>query len=194
MRSSGIHSVTFVGVEVPHEAVRGGFLAGDERGYMQRNLAAGLFHAAASVGVAEATIESVSAHGRDARTTVLAAENAVDLAAARAMVARAATLVDEDAADVVKLFAEAQAAKPFANEAAVRIADRELALSGGAGYLSSSPLARLYRDARAGAFMHPLAANRASELLLSRSGAPSFSPDKGGSGGGETDPPAALSL
>ena len=165
MRASGSHSITLAGVELPPEAVRGGFVAGDERAYMQRNLAAGLFHAAASLGVAEAAAEAVAPRGADARTTVLAAENVLDLAAARAVVARAATLVDEEAADVVTLFAEAQAAKTLANEAAVRVADRALSLSGGAGYLSSSPLARHYRDARAGAFMHPLGANRAYDLL-----------------------------
>ena len=165
MRASGSHSITFTGVELPPAAVRGGFRVGDQQGYMVRNVAAGLLHAAASVGIAEAAVEAVSARGSDARTIVLAAENLVDLAAARAIVARAAALVDEAELDVVTLFAEAQAAKTFANEAAVRIADRALALSGGAGYVASSTLARLYRDARAGAFMHPLGANRAYDLL-----------------------------
>ena len=56
-------------------------------------------------------------------------------------------------------------AKTYVNEAAVRIVDRSLALSGGAGYLNGSALARAYRDVRAGAFMHPLGANRAYEFL-----------------------------
>ena len=43
--------------------------------------------------------------------------------------------------------------------------DRALALSGGAGYVSGSPLARAYRDVRAGSFMHPLGANRAYDYL-----------------------------
>ena len=47
----------------------------------------------------------------------------------------------------------------------VRIVDRALALSGGAGYLNGSPLARAYRDVRATAFMHPLGANRAYAFL-----------------------------
>ena len=38
-------------------------------------------------------------------------------------------------------------------------------LSGGAGYLNGHPLARAYRDVRAGSFMHPLGANRAYDLL-----------------------------
>ncbi len=63
------------------------------------------------------------------------------------------------------LFAEAQAAKAFVNEAAARIVDRALALSGGAGYLNGSPLARAYRDVKAGTFMHPLGANRAYDYL-----------------------------
>ena len=41
----------------------------------------------------------------------------------------------------------------------------DLALSGGAGYMNRSPLARAYRDVRAGAFMHPLGANRAYAFL-----------------------------
>ena len=64
-----------------------------------------------------------------------------------------------------RLFAEAQAAKAFVNEAAARIVDRALALSGGAGYLNGHPLARAYRDVRAGSFMQPLGANRAYDLL-----------------------------
>jgi hypothetical protein len=36
---------------------------------------------------------------------------------------------------------------------------------GGAGDMSGHPLARAYRDVRAGAFMHPLGANRAYDLV-----------------------------
>ena len=57
------------------------------------------------------------------------------------------------------------AAKAFVNEAAGRAVDRALALSGGAGYLNGSPLARAYRDVKAGTFMHPLGANRAYDHL-----------------------------
>jgi alkylation response protein AidB-like acyl-CoA dehydrogenase len=45
------------------------------------------------------------------------------------------------------------------------VVDRALALSGGAGYLNGSPLARAYRDVRACAFIHPLGANRAYAFL-----------------------------
>ena len=96
---------------------------------------------------------------------MLLAENAIELSAARATLARAATLVDEGDAELLALFAEAQAAKAFVNEAAARIVDRALALSGGAGYFNGHPLSRAYRDVRAGSFMHPLGANRAYDLL-----------------------------
>jgi alkylation response protein AidB-like acyl-CoA dehydrogenase len=96
---------------------------------------------------------------------MLVADNAVDLAAARGVLSRAGALIDEQTDDVSALFAEAQAAKAFVNEAAARVVDRALALSGGAGYVNGSPLARAYRDVKAGSFMHPLGANRAYDYL-----------------------------
>jgi alkylation response protein AidB-like acyl-CoA dehydrogenase len=166
MRASGSNSVTFDAVELPESGVRGGFAAGDPLPYMERNLVAGLFHASASLGIAEAA--DTTARRRvngDARARMLVADNAVDLAASRAALARAAGLIDDDADDVDALFAESQAAKAFVNEAAARVVERALALSGGAGYLNGSPLARAYRDVKAATFMHPLGANRAYDYL-----------------------------
>jgi len=170
MRASGSHSVTFAGVSVPRSALRGGFVTGDAEAYMERNLFNGLLHAAASLGIAEsaasAATDALSARGEpDPRARTLIAENAVELGAARATLSRSATLADDSDRHVVALFAETQAAKTFVTEAAVRIVDRALALSGGAGYLNGHPLARAYRDVRAGGFMHPLGANRAYEFL-----------------------------
>jgi alkylation response protein AidB-like acyl-CoA dehydrogenase len=176
MRASGSNSVSFDGVALPVDGVRGGFRAGEAAPYMERNLVAGLFHASASLGIAESA-DAVSrlAGQRSARARMLVADTAVDLAAARGVLARAATLIDEHRAanpasdgsedELRALFAEAQAAKAFVNEAAARVVERALALSGGAGYRNGSPLARAYRDVRAGTFMHPLGANRAYDHL-----------------------------
>jgi L-evernosamine nitrososynthase len=180
MRASGSNSISLKGVELPESGVRGGFRAGDPLPYMERNLVAGLFHAAASLGVAEHA-DLVARRGiarrsnGDARPRTQVADNAVDLAAARGVLSRASALIDDHrtanpafdgtADDIGALFAEAQAAKAFVNEAAVRIVDRALALSGGAGYINGSPLARAYRDVKAGSFMHPLGANRAYDYL-----------------------------
>jgi len=178
MRASGSHSVTFDGVELPRSALGRGFPIGSAVSYMEVNLPAGLFHASASLGIAESA-QGIAAGGLrarngDARGPMLLADSEVELTAARGALARAATLVDDhyaagrrrdDGERVTAVFAEAQAAKTFVNEAAVRIVDRALALSGGAGYLNGHPLARAYRDVRAGAFMHPLGANRAYELV-----------------------------
>jgi alkylation response protein AidB-like acyl-CoA dehydrogenase len=180
MRASGSNSVSLEAVELPEHAVRGGFRAGDPLPYIERNLVAGLFHAAASLGIAESADEVArrGIAGRingDARPRIQVADNAVDLAASRSVLSRAATLIDEHRAanpasdgsgeELGALFAEAQAAKAFVNEAAARVVDRALALSGGAGYVNGSPLARAYRDVKAGSFMHPLGANRAYDYL-----------------------------
>jgi alkylation response protein AidB-like acyl-CoA dehydrogenase len=180
MRASGSNSITLEGVALPESGVRGGFRAGDPLPYMERNLLAGLFHAAASLGIAESA-DAIARRGiagrinGDARPRMQVADNAVDLAAARGVLSRAAALIDQHRAanptsdgtaeELGALFAEAQAAKAFVNDAAARIVDRALALSGGAGYLNGSPLARAYRDVKAGSFMHPLGANRAYEHL-----------------------------
>src|SRR3954452_2374833 len=126
MRASGSNSVTLEGVELPESGVRGGFLAGDPLPYMERNLVSGLFHAAASLGIAEAA-DATARHGLagringDARPRMQVADNSVDLAAARAILSRASTLIDEHreanpttdgtADELTALFAEAQAAK-----------------------------------------------------------------------------------
>src|SRR4029453_5557848 len=136
MRASGSHSVSLDGVELPEAGVRGGFRAGDPVPYMERNLVAGLFHAAATLGIAEAA-DQLARRGlagrmhRDARPRMQIADNAVDLAAARGILSRAAALIDEhraanpasdgSAEEIGALFAEAQAAKAFVNEAAARI-------------------------------------------------------------------------
>jgi alkylation response protein AidB-like acyl-CoA dehydrogenase len=176
MRASGSHSITFESVELPETGVRGGFRAGDPVPYMERNLVAGLFHAAASLGIAEAA-DAIARRrvGGDARARMLVAGNAIDLAGARGVLARAAALIDAhrdanpasdgSAEELAALFAEAQSAKASVNEAAARVVERALALSGGAGYLNGSPLARAYRDVKAGSFMHPLGANRAYDYL-----------------------------
>jgi alkylation response protein AidB-like acyl-CoA dehydrogenase len=183
MRASGSHSVSFEDVRLPGSALGAGFPVGRAEDYTARNLVAGGFHAAASVGIAEAAhavatggvARRVASSGAAPRTQILAAEAAIELSALRAMLQRAGALIDEhhlsrvarggDGDGLVALFAEVQAAKTFINEAAVRVVDRALALSGGAGYMASHPLSRAYRDVRAGAFMHPLGANRAYELI-----------------------------
>jgi alkylation response protein AidB-like acyl-CoA dehydrogenase len=178
MRASGSHSVTFDGVELPASALRGGFPTGEPVPYIDRNLPSGLFHASASLGIAEAAFTRAARPeriGDDARARMLVAESAIDLSASRAAISRAAALIDEHYAanptgagtdeEITALFAEGQAAKTFVNAAATRVVDRALALSGGAGYLNGSPLARAYRDVRAGAFMHPLGANRAFDFI-----------------------------
>ena len=178
MRASGSHSVTLDGVELPAGAVRGGFPTGETVPYLDRNMTSGLFHASASLGIAEAAFARVATPERvrdDALSNMLVAESAIDFAAARGILARAASLVDEHHAahpaddgtdgEVIGVFSEGQAAKAFVVDAATRVVDRALALSGGAGYLNGSPLARAYRDVRAGAFMHPLGANRVYGFL-----------------------------
>ena len=60
---------------------------------------------------------------------------------------------------------DTQSTKLVVNKKAVDVVDRCMALSGGAGYLESNVLSRLYRDVRAGPLMQPFAANKAYEFI-----------------------------
>jgi alkylation response protein AidB-like acyl-CoA dehydrogenase len=64
-----------------------------------------------------------------------------------------------------ELMAAFQASKVVVLRTAIDVVDKAMQLSGGAGYLSSSPLGRYYRDVRAGPFMQPLSANEVHEYI-----------------------------
>jgi alkylation response protein AidB-like acyl-CoA dehydrogenase len=74
-------------------------------------------------------------------------------------------LDDGPAEAIDALFNEVQQAKAYVNRAALRVVDRAMTMTGGAAYMNAHPLSRLYRDARAGSFMHPLGANAAYEYI-----------------------------
>ncbi len=186
MRDSGSTSVTFNEVRMkrgPGSGVLAGIVTAQ---HLEQILTSGPSHAAAAVGVAEAAFElgvkafrsKLEKKGERAfRPTFqhLAAENSVDLAAIRAIFGAALRAIDDyqerhlsghgtdEEANAV--FADAQRAKIFINQAVLRVVDRSMTIAGGAAYTAGNPLARLYRDARAGAFMHPLGANVAFEYV-----------------------------
>jgi alkylation response protein AidB-like acyl-CoA dehydrogenase len=184
MRASASGSVSFEEVRVGKAALRDGFPAGVySAALFDRYLVSGALHAAVSLGIAEsAHAEIVAALRRrgegalsDPHAVTELAANVVDLTAMRASLQAAGHLVDQYAAaheaaaptrDQAQVaYSDVQASKAFLNAAAVRVVDRALALSGGAGYLTKSPLAKAWRDVRAGAFMHPLGANRVATIL-----------------------------
>jgi L-evernosamine nitrososynthase len=99
----------------------------------------------------------------------------VDIAVCRSMVAHIGRQVDafseayprgrapvEVAMELDRQF---QCAKLTVNRRAIDAVDKALTASGGAGYLTKSPLSRLYRDVRAGPFMQPFAPHEALEFI-----------------------------
>lgn len=179
MRASGSNSVSLHDVAVPEEAVRNGPPVGEWSAELfERYLASGAFHAAASLGIAESAHAAALAQLRGqaldgptgAHTTMVLAQNVVELSTMQALFERAAQAIDDhhrahptgalvqEASGVA--LARVQVAKAHLSEAATRVVDRAMALTGGAGFRDGHPLAKAYRDARAGAFMHPLGANR----------------------------------
>jgi alkylation response protein AidB-like acyl-CoA dehydrogenase len=172
MRASGSGRVTFDGVLVgPHDVADSHPAGVTSVPGLDRFLSSGLFHASATLGIAEAA-HRIALDGRDPDAARIA-ENAVDLHAMRAGLAVAATAADRHYAEgrdhtleeALDVFASVQSAKAFVDVAGPRVVDRAIALSGGGGYLSKSPLSKAYRDVRAGAFMHPLGANRAYDFV-----------------------------
>lgn len=185
MRSSGSGRVSFDGVRIARHELSDSHPAGETSAAgLDRFLTSGLFHASATLGIAEEAhrqVTDVDAAGRGrlaerGRSMQLVADDVVDLAAMRATLARAATAADEHFRSALRfdgrtveasadVFAQVQAAKALIDQVGPRVVDRALELSGGAGYLTRSPLSQAYRDVRAGAFMHPLGANRAYDFI-----------------------------
>jgi alkylation response protein AidB-like acyl-CoA dehydrogenase len=60
---------------------------------------------------------------------------------------------------------EVQCMKYVVTRKAVDAVDRAMTVCGGAAYMNKHPLTRLYRDARAGAFMQPYAPYEALEFI-----------------------------
>lgn len=102
------------------------------------------------------------------------AELEITLASLRAVLARIGVLADDvfrpiwerahDDADLSEghhILQEFQCAKWFVNRKAIEVVDQAMTLCGGAAYANSSPLARLYRDVRAGPFMQLFSPNEA---------------------------------
>ena len=172
MRASGSHSVTFDGVELPRAALRGGFLAGRRRRLhgaqprrrpLPRLRVAG--HRRERARRPPPARSRPAASPMRARATLLA-ENAIDLGAlpGHARAQRHARRRRRPGRSP-RCSPRRRRRRRSSTRPPPRIVDRALALSGGAGYLNGHPLARAYRDVRAGGFMHPLGANRAYELL-----------------------------
>lgn len=184
MRASDSGSLSLRGVHLDRSQVGGGIPAGAFSTELHEHyLASGTFHAASSLGIAESahhrTVERLGYRGEavlaDPHAMSCLADNVVDLTAMQASLELATRRVDSyfevhGAAgatldEAQALTASVQAAKAFICAAAQRVTDRALALTGGAGYMAAHPLAKAWRDARAGAFMHPYGANRAYDLV-----------------------------
>jgi alkylation response protein AidB-like acyl-CoA dehydrogenase len=176
--------VSFRGVHVAAGALRDCSATGRWTAeLMDRYLVSGALHAAASLGIAEGAhahaVARLRAHAdraaADPHAIAQLAANAIDLAAMRASLDRAGRVIDAHhaafatgtapAAELQAVTAEVQASKTLLNETAVRVVDRALALAGGSGSRAGDPLAKAWRDVRAGSFMHPIGANRVGAFL-----------------------------
>jgi len=124
----------------------------------------------AFLGIAESAravaLRQITVRGRGGESGVQhqVAEMEAALASARATLERAAAHANEllygssnpaTREQVVLAAKEGQLAKMIVTRDVIDIVDRAMTLSGGSGYMASSPLARMYRDVRAAPFMQP---------------------------------------
>ena len=185
MRASGSHDVVFKDCLIPEAAfLFGGPWGSWGEGNLGNTVSAGIGLVAAFLGIAEAArdliLDMVKTRRKAPSDRTLAerypiqhaiAEIEIDLAACRAMLERTGRAADAYFSEHAEgdpsldelhlLMKDFQCTKWFVNRKAIEIVDRALTASGGAGYLSKSPLSRMYRDVRAGPFMQPLSPNEA---------------------------------
>lgn len=188
MRASGSHDIVFEDCFVLEAALRedGPWGEWTER-FLSGQMAFNMGLVAAFLGIAEtardlAVTATKRQRGPNSQSVAerpaiqhLIAEIEIDLGAARAMLARTATMADAyfsqhpagsaPLGELHELMKDFQCTKWFVNRKAIEIVDRALTASGGAGYLSTNPLARLYRDVRAGPFMQVFSPNEAFEYI-----------------------------
>jgi alkylation response protein AidB-like acyl-CoA dehydrogenase len=188
MRGSGSHDVAYADCFVAdEEATRYGPYGEYAEWYLVGTLVPNLGLVAAFLGIAEAARDCAnglvtSRRSRSGRVFAespaiqhTVAEIEIDLAACRAMLGRTALAADAllaayppraaPLAALHDLHKDFQCSKWFVQRKAIEVVDRALQLSGGSGYLSKSPLSRLYRDVRAGPFMQPFSPNEAFQYI-----------------------------
>jgi alkylation response protein AidB-like acyl-CoA dehydrogenase len=187
MRSSGSHDITYEDVFVPEDLYFGGGGWGEDSVLGLTILTgANLMLLGPFVGIAEAArdrvVDMVKRRTKAPSNRPIAerpgiqhivAEMEIDLATARAILERATNLFDREVLDgPIKTVDEMhwfnhqlQCAKYVVNRKAIDVVDKAMTLSGGAGYMASHPLARQYRDVRAGPFMQPYSPNEAHEYI-----------------------------
>lgn len=185
MRASGSQDVVFTNCFIPaSDLVDTGPWGQYTERYLAGNAVGTLGLVAVFLGIAEAAREHVLAMLKTGRGVRLAdrrsiqhlvAEIEIRIATSRAMIARTGTTLDSffQAHDVGpmpmnglhELMKDFQCTKWVVTRKAIEVVDLALTASGGAGYLSKSPLSRLYRDVRAGPFMQPFSPTEALEYI-----------------------------
>ena len=189
MRASGSHDVVYDGCFVPD----GSFLQGGDWGTLRpQNLliatAGTIGLAAAFLGIAEAARDHVvpllrsrtkQPTGRplstrsnvqrlvaECETKIVTSVGVLDAIGRRMDDVLIGLAPAEQSLDLLHdLNARFQAAKLVVTRSAIDAVDCAMQATGGAGYLASSPLGRLYRDVRAGPFMQPISATDALEYI-----------------------------
>lgn len=189
MRSTRSNDVVFTDCFVPDSLLQTAGPWGKlDAGFITYMIGGNVGLLASFLGIAEAARDHITELLRTRRklpsNSILAtrsfaqrgmAEIEVLLEAARAMLERSARLADETfgfAATSVPTLEELhelmvgfQATKLVVNRNAIEVVDQAMQLSGGSGYMTSSPLSRLYRDVRAGPFMQAYSPNEAYEYM-----------------------------
>ena len=184
MRASGSQSVSFNDCIVPADALRkiGPWGQWSIPVLVNRTLA-NVPLVGAFLGLAEAAFDHALAHQRKtpgaaerAGVPHVLAEMEILLATSQSILARLGEQLDafmeqsRGGADATweqghELMKDYQSAKWVVNRNAIEIVSQAMDLFGGGGFMAGNPLARLYRDVRAGPFMQPYSPIDAREYM-----------------------------
>lgn len=191
MRASGSCSVVFEQCLIPDTLVREIGIVGHWDPAFVHSLVGITFPLVGTfLGIAEAALRLGRQHVKTKRkgpsNTLLAerhgiqqliAEAEIELAAARAALSRTGRLIDDlyatahaeevTEADSHELLVDFQCTNVIVKRAAVQVVDKVMNAVGGSSYMSGHPLARHWRDVRAGSFMQPFTPVEAYRYIAS---------------------------